>query len=200
MNTPRMTEKELAEHERRVRISRTKTGWVPAAKQRVRSGGRAPGLRVGVAGNTLVGRPGRIKRTLQNEGSQVRNLASSPPIQTFFVPGPLPGANDIIRKHHMVYSRLKSQWGLTIARCIFVAKLKPVGYCRIEFVWREANDKRDDDNVTFAKKFVLDALRDTKIIKDDRRKFVHSVTDRVIVDTLRPGVEVTLIPVCVEVT
>ena len=37
MNTPRMTEKELAEHERRVRISRTKTGWVPEVNTRVRS-------------------------------------------------------------------------------------------------------------------------------------------------------------------
>lgn len=124
--------------------------------------------------------------------------APAPFSQTFFVPGPLPGLNDIIRKHHMVYSRLKSQWGLTIARCIIVAKLKRIGYCRIEFVWREANNRRDDDNVTFAKKFVLDALRDTKIIQDDRRRFVHSTTDCVVLDPDRAGVDVTLIPVCEE--
>jgi Holliday junction resolvase RusA-like endonuclease len=111
----------------------------------------------------------------------------------------LPGANDIIRKHHMVYSRLKSEWGLTIARCIIVAKLKRMGYCRIEFLWREATNKRDDDNVIFGQKFVLDALRDTKIIQDDRRQYVYSLTHRVIVDPEKPGVEVTLIPVCVPV-
>ena len=120
--------------------------------------------------------------------------------QSFFVPGRLPGANDIIRKHHMVYSKLKSEWGLTIARCIIVAKLKRMGYCRIEFVWHEANNRRDDDNVIFAQKFVLDALRDTKIIQDDRRQFIYSLTHRVVVDNERSGVEVTLIPVVVNVT
>lgn len=172
MSTPRMTEQERSEHQRRVRISKSKTG--------VRSGPRRQG------------------ETLPND-SLVPSSASSPTTQTFFVPGRLPGANDIIRKHHMVYSKLKAQWGLTIAWSIRAASLKPVGYCRIEFVWHEANNRRDDDNVTFAKKFILDALRATKIIKDDRRKFIHSVTDRVIVDPARPGVEVTLIPVYKEV-
>lgn len=120
-------------------------------------------------------------------------------IQGFFVPGRLPGANDIIRKHHMVYSKLKSEWGLTIARCIIVAKLKRMGYCRIEFVWREKNNRRDDDNVIFGQKFILDALRDTKIIQDDRRQFIYSLTHRVVVDNARPGVEVTLIPVAVPI-
>ena len=112
--------------------------------------------------------------------------------QQFFVPGPLPGANDIIRKHHMVYSKLKSQWGLTVARCIIVAKLKRVQYCTVSFLWQEANNRRDDDNVQFAAKFVLDALRDTKIIPDDRRKFIHSTTHRVIVEPTMPGVLVTV--------
>jgi Holliday junction resolvase RusA-like endonuclease len=115
------------------------------------------------------------------------------------VPGRLPGANDILRKHHMVYSTLKKEWGRRIALQILVAKLRPVGYCRIEFVWHELTEKRDPDNVIFGQKFVLDALRDTKIVRDDSRKFIHSLTHRVIVDPSRPGVEVTLIPVCVEV-
>lgn len=165
MNTPRMTEQEWAEHQRRVRISKSKTG--------VRSGvgtERVPSPKYGANRST------------------------------FFVPGRLPGANDIMSRHRMVYARLKVQWGTTIAGSIRAASLKPVGYCRIEFVWHEANNRRDDDNVTFAKKFILDALRATKIIKDDRRKFIHSVTDRVIVDPARPGVEVTIISVCVEAT
>lgn len=119
--------------------------------------------------------------------------APSPLIQSFFLPGRLPGANDIMSRHRMVYARLKNEWGLTISRCIIVAKLKRMGYCRIEFLWQEPNNRRDDDNVIFGKKFVLDALKDTKIIQDDRRKFVHSTTDRVIVDPANPGVTVTLI-------
>ena len=156
------------------------------------------------ARRTTVSHGSSREAAIQQTKSQRSELAPSPlnkehAIQRFFVPGPLPGANDIIRKHHMVYTRLKSQWGLTIARCILVAKLKRVGSCTIEFVWHEANNKRDDDNVMFAQKFVLDALRDTKIIQDDRRQFVQSLTHRVIVDPAHPGVEVTVIPVCVEV-
>ena len=198
MNTPRMTEKELAEHMRRVRISRTKTGWKPKVNGRVRSP------------NGREARHGTPAQDCPTDGSKaavpgvrIATHASSPTfatVQTFFIPGPLPGANDIIRKHHMVYSRLKAQWGLTISWSIRSAELKPVGYCRIEFVWHEANNRRDDDNVMFGQKFILDALRDTRIIKDDRRQFVYSLTHRVVVDPSKPGVEVTLVPVCVEVT
>ena len=180
MNTPRMTEQELAECHRRMRISRMKKG-------KVRSGteGRA----------STPGAQGRLVTRREPVSSPV----SSPSSQTFFVPGRLPGANDIIRKHYMVYSTLKKEWGRRIALQILVAKLRPVGYCRIEFVWHELTEKRDPDNVIFGQKFVLDALRDTKIVRDDSRKFIHSLTHRVIVDPSRPGVEVTLIPVCVEV-
>jgi Holliday junction resolvase RusA-like endonuclease len=122
----------------------------------------------------------------------VINPAPPPLIQSFFVPGLLPGANDIIRKHHMVYSKLKSQWGLTIARCIIVAKLKRVQTCTIAFLWQELHDRRDDDNIMFGQKFVLDALRDTRIIPDDRRRFVRSNTHRIIVEPDNPGVLVTI--------
>jgi Holliday junction resolvase RusA-like endonuclease len=117
---------------------------------------------------------------------------SSPSIQSFFVPGPLPGANDIIRKHHMVYSTLKSRWGLTIARCILVAKLKPVRHCHVSFTWNERHDRRDPDNVIFGQKFVLDALRDTKIIPDDTREFILSLTHCVLTYASKPGVYVTI--------
>ena len=118
--------------------------------------------------------------------------APQPTSQTFFVPGPLPGANDIIRKHHMVYSTLKSRWGLTIARCIIVAKLKRVQACTIHFLWQERHNRRDDDNIMFGQKFVLDALRDTRIIPDDRRQFVHSLTHRITIDPTNPGVWVRI--------
>jgi hypothetical protein len=39
---------------------------------------------------------------------------------------------------------------------------------------------------------VLDALRDTKIIPDDRRQFIESLTHRVIVEPTNPGVWVTV--------
>lgn len=40
------------------------------------------------------------------------------------------------------------------------------------FIWVEGNHKRDWDNVTYAKKFILDALVGLGKLKDDRQKFV----------------------------
>jgi len=134
-------------------------------------------------------------RSLQSKSKRVvpYGASAAPPlIQTFFVPGPLPGANDIIRKHYMIYSTLKSQWGLTIARCIIVAKLKRVQACTIHFLWQERHNRRDDDNIMFGQKFVLDALRDTRIIPDDRRQFVQSLTHRITIDPTNPGVWVRI--------
>jgi Holliday junction resolvase RusA-like endonuclease len=75
---------------------------------------------------------------------------------------------------------------------IIVAKIKRVQTCTIAFLWQELHDRRDDDNIMFGQKFVLDALRDTKIIPDDRRKFVLSNTHRIIVQPDNPGVRVTI--------
>jgi len=123
---------------------------------------------------------------------QVRDAAAPLLMQSFFIPGPLPGANDIIRKHHMVYSTLKSRWGTTIARCILVAKLKPVRHCHVAFTWNEKHDRRDPDNVIFGQKFVLDALHDTKIIPNDTREFILSLTHCVLTYSSKPGVHVTI--------
>ena len=45
------------------------------------------------------------------------------------------------------------------------------------FIWIEENKKRDLDNIAFAKKFILDALVEAGILKDDNRKIVTNFTD-----------------------
>jgi hypothetical protein len=136
-----------------------------------------------------VGRNWPVKALDHVAGS---NPAPSPTYQSFFVPGPLPGANDIVRKHHMVYSALKKRWCLTIAQVILVARLKPMQACTIAFRWQEKDNRRDDDNIMFGQKFVLDALRDMQIIPDDRRQFVRSLTHVIVVEPTNPGVLVML--------
>ena len=88
--------------------------------------------------------------------------------QTFFIPGPLPGANDIIRKHWRVYDNLKREWGGICAVYIRKAKLTPVRTARIAFEWHEPiplrKQKRDPDNIIFGEKFALDALVQTGIL------------------------------------
>ena len=45
------------------------------------------------------------------------------------------------------------------------------------FTWIEENKRRDLDNICFAKKFILDALVEVGVLKDDNRKMVINFTD-----------------------
>lgn len=57
--------------------------------------------------------------------------------------------------------------------CIFAEQLVPVELpCIVHMTFEEANRKRDVDNVESAKKYILDALVRSKILKDDSPKYV----------------------------
>ena len=118
--------------------------------------------------------------------------------QTFFIPGPLPGANDIIRKHWRVYDNLKREWGGICAVYIRKAKLTPVRTARIAFEWHEPiplhKQKRDPDNIIFGEKFALDALVQTGILPDDSMDEVLALahTWKQIAEGEAGGVVVTL--------
>ena len=45
------------------------------------------------------------------------------------------------------------------------------------FTWIEENKRRDLDNICFAKKFILDALVQAGVLRDDNRKIVTNFTD-----------------------
>ena len=48
----------------------------------------------------------------------------------------------------------------------------------IKFIWQsEKGDRRDLDNICFAKKFILDALQQANRLKNDNRKYVTGFTD-----------------------
>lgn len=146
--------------------------------------------------DSLVRRTAVPKRAAaaQNSRKPVANPAHAP--QTFFVPGPLPGANDIIRKHHMVYSRLKSKWGLEIGRCLLIAKIKPMRSCAITYHWIEPTPVRghirDRDNIRFGAKFINDALVTHGILLDDGPDGVVRLIDTFTYNAANPGVLITL--------
>jgi len=139
---------------------------------------------------------GKLTSLSTTVSQPVSNPAPSPNIQQFFVPGPLPGANDIIRKHHMVYTKLKTLWGQRIGRVIVASKVQKVDACHIAFEWREQrgnlSHRRDPDNVMFGQKFILDALVQGWILPDDSMDEIRSLTHRVILVDDAPGVLVTL--------
>ena len=62
----------------------------------------------------------------------------------------------------------------------------------LHFLWREANRKRDKDNVAFAKKFILDAFVRYGILSGDGWNVVDGFTDDFVLDKEDPGVTVTV--------
>lgn len=60
---------------------------------------------------------------------------------------------------------------------------KQLGNLKIEkpvighFTWIEENKRRDLDNICFAKKFILDALVEAGVLKDDNRRIVTNFRD-----------------------
>lgn len=61
------------------------------------------------------------------------------------------------------------------------AKLARLGHFTepvfVEFHWYEPNMKRDQDNVAFAKKFILDGLQIAGVITNDNYKWVKGFSD-----------------------
>ena len=64
---------------------------------------------------------------------------------------------------------------------------------RFSFTWFAANQKKDPDNICFARKFILDGLILSGVIKDDGWSVVGSFTDSFAVDSSNPRVEITIV-------
>lgn len=73
---------------------------------------------------------------------------------------------------------MKKEWtDLVVSYC----QLLQLGHftepITLEFHWYEPNDKRDMDNVAFAKKFILDGLQTAGVITNDNPKWVKGWSD-----------------------
>lgn len=62
----------------------------------------------------------------------------------------------------------------------------------LNVLWVEPNNKRDRDNVSFAKKFILDAMVHCGTIPDDNPKYVVGFTDNFAIDPKNPKIEVSI--------
>lgn len=60
----------------------------------------------------------------------------------------------------------------------------------IRFDWYTRDMRKDADNISFSKKFILDGLVKAKVIKNDTRKFVVGFEDHFHVDEEFVGVDV----------
>lgn len=120
---------------------------------------------------------------------------------TFFVPGPLPGLNEVVaaakhrRGNWTAYGDLKRKWTSTIQAILRTTHIRSMPAATLQFVWCEKDRRRDPDNIASAKKFILDALVQEGVLTTDGWQAVKGWEDRFRVDAMNPGVHVTVIEV-----
>lgn len=111
-----------------------------------------------------------------------------------FVPGQLPGMNEIINAKgnsyngYNAYSKMKKQWASTIGLLARAAKWHPEGKC-FTYLFREKDKRRDPSNfVAGGVKILEDALQDCGLLENDGWKHVEAFIPHWLVDAETPGV------------
>jgi len=116
-------------------------------------------------------------------------------IYEFFVPGPLPGLNEIVseaRRNRFAGAKQKKLWTDTVHWVVRAAKIPSVSAAHFHFEWREKSKLRNPDNIAAAKKFIFDGLQSAGVLENDGWSQVLGFTDSFRVDAKAPGVLVTV--------
>ena len=119
-------------------------------------------------------------------------------VHKFTIPGRLDGMNEIIaanRKSPYTGAKEKRKQQDICKHAIRADKVRPVLKYPVHIVlnWYEKNAMRDSDNIAAAKKFIMDALQETKTIRNDGFKEIKSFGDLFYVDKKNPRIEVVII-------
>ncbi len=125
--------------------------------------------------------------------------------QELFIPGPLPGLNELLEDHDArwvsrrgkrssAYRKTKKEWHGVIGALAVAARLRRVDHpVVLSFSWRERNRRRDIDNVAAGGcKLIADALVRVGVLPNDGWKWIRGLRHEFEVDKLRPGVLVRL--------
>lgn len=117
----------------------------------------------------------------------------------FVIEGRLAGLNEYTesnRTNPRKGNRVKHNEQKIVTTAIRNASLTPIHEPVVILInWYEKDNRRDVDNITAAKKFIMDSLVETKVLKDDNRKYVKQIIDAVYTDTECPRIEVHILSV-----
>lgn len=113
------------------------------------------------------------------------------------IPGRLSGLNEYIaaeRSNRYKGAKMKADNEkiilYAIRQCMRGVRInRPVF---MEYTWVEKNKRRDKDNITFGRKFVQDALKNTGVLKDDGWNEIVGFSDRFEVDKVNPRIEIII--------
>lgn len=116
----------------------------------------------------------------------------------FVIYGRLDGLNEYTkanRSNRYKGSKMKVQNEAIVIQAINLYQLKKIKKypIQLKITWYEKDKRRDVDNITFATKFIQDALVKQGIIVDDSQKYINKISHDVKVDKKYPRIEVELI-------
>lgn len=119
-------------------------------------------------------------------------------VYRFVIEGRLPGLNEYIaaeRANRYKAAKLKRDAQELIGYAIRT-QLRDVHIKHpvvMRYLWVEANRKRDKDNISFARKFIQDALVGLEVLQNDGWKGIEGFSDSFAADEKRPRIEVEII-------
>lgn len=116
----------------------------------------------------------------------------------FIIQGRLDGLNEYTKKNRSnryAGNKLKQDNEFLILTYVRQAKMKRVDKypLTLKITWYEQNRRRDIDNITFATKFIQDALVKAGILENDSQNYVNRIIHDVQVDKDNPRIEVELV-------
>ena len=118
--------------------------------------------------------------------------------QKFTIEGRLDGVNELIsanRKNPHEGAKEKRKQQNICIHAIRASKIRPVLSYPVSICikWFERNRRRDPDNIAGAKKFIFDALQETKILKNDGFPEIEFLSDDFAIHKKFPRIEVEII-------
>lgn len=94
-----------------------------------------------------------------------------------------------------IYTKKKKELEARVWASCKKCNIKPVEEkVRLAFTWYEPNRRRDYDNIATGKKFIIDGLVKSGILKKDNQKAMAGFTDLFGCDPIRPRIEVEIMP------
>ena len=118
------------------------------------------------------------------------------------IQGTLPSLNEIIRvakSHPQAYANLKRQHTMNIsmnARHQIKKRVQPP--VELIFAWYCKDKRTDPDNLTAARKFIIDGLVESGVLEDDGWGEIAGFRDTWTVDKANPRIEVEITEATLE--
>ncbi len=118
-------------------------------------------------------------------------------MKSFTIPGELISLNEYVnaeRSNKFAASSIKKKQ--TMICQVASMDMDPIEDCeypiRVEIIWYVKTKRKDGDNIAFAKKFILDGMVCSGVLKNDSMKYICSFNDRFIYSPDEPKIHVII--------